>query len=113
VFPRRYRGKSTRRGRPPDLPEFVARSRPFFNPIRWTSLGLALIEAMTVGLPVIGLATTEHVTVIRNGGSGFLDTDPAKLIGPVRDLLADPGEARRMGENSRRYAEPARQGATA
>ncbi|MDB5310462.1 MAG: rfaG [Gemmataceae bacterium] len=89
---------------PPDLPTFVARYRFFLNPIRWTSLGLAVIEAMMVGLPVVGLATTELVTVIRSGESGFLDTDPAGLVGPMRALLADPGEARRLGENARRYA---------
>jgi hypothetical protein len=89
---------------PPDLPGFVARYRLFFNPIRWTSLGLAIIEAMMVGLPVVGLATTELVTVVRNGWSGFVDTDPGKLVGPMRELLRDPGEARRMGANARRYA---------
>ncbi len=89
---------------PPDLPKFEARYRFFFNPIRWTSLGLAIIEAMLVGLPVVGLATTELVTVIRTGESGFLDTDPLKLVEPMRMLLADPGEARRLGENARSYA---------
>ena len=57
-----------------------------------------------VGLPVVGLATTELVTVVRNGWSGFVDTDPAKLVRPMRDLLADPGEARRLGANARAYA---------
>ncbi len=89
---------------PPELPAFEARYRFFFNPIRWTSLGLAILEAMTVGLPVVGLATTELATVIENGVSGFLDTDPAKLVGPMRELLADPGLARRLGEAARRKA---------
>lgn len=89
---------------PPDLPGFVARYRLFFNPIRWTTLGLAILEAMAVGLPVVGLATTELVTVIRNGESGFLHTDPGELVGAMRGLLADPGEARRQGANARRVA---------
>ncbi len=89
---------------PPDLPAFEARYRFFFHPIRWTSLGLALLEAMAVGLPVVGLAATELVTVIENGVSGFLDTDPAKLVDPMRELLADPVLARRLGEASRRTA---------
>jgi hypothetical protein len=37
-----------------ELPYFMARYRFFFNPIRYTSLGLAIIEAMMVGLPVVG-----------------------------------------------------------
>jgi hypothetical protein len=89
---------------PPELPAFVSRYRFFLNPIRWTSLGLAIIEAMMIGLPVVGLATTELVTCVRNGESGFLDTDPGKLVAPMRELLADAGLSRRLGENARRYA---------
>jgi hypothetical protein len=89
---------------PPALPAFEARYRFFFNPIRYTSLGLAVIEAMTVGMPVVGLATTEMATAIENGVSGFVDTDPDRLLEPMRRLLADPAEARRLGEGARRRA---------
>jgi glycosyltransferase involved in cell wall biosynthesis len=89
---------------PPELPAFAARYRFFFNPIRYTSLGLAVLEAMTIGLPVVGLATTELVTVIENGVHGFIDTDVRRLLGPMRDLLADARLARRLGENARRRA---------
>ena len=87
-----------------DLPAFEARYRFFFNPIRWTSMGLAVIEAMMVGLPIVGLATTEMATAIRNGESGFVDTDPARLIDAMQALLRDPAEARRLGEGARRHA---------
>src|SRR5262249_14833356 len=89
---------------PPELPAFEARYRFFFNPIRYTSLGLAVLEAMTIGMPVIGLATTEMATAVENGVSGYVDTDVARLLGPMRALLADPGEARRLGEGARRRA---------
>ncbi len=89
---------------PPDLPSFAARYRFFFHPIRWTSLGLAVLEAMMIGMPIVGLATTELVTVIENGVSGFIDTDVRRLIEPMRRLLADADLARRMGENARRRA---------
>ena len=87
-----------------DLPAFEARYRFFFNPIRYTSMGLAVIEAMMVGLPIVGLATTEMAMAIRNGESGVVDTDPARLVEAMRGLLADPGEARRLGEGARRHA---------
>jgi hypothetical protein len=90
--------------RPMELAKFEARYRFFFNPIRYTSFGLAVIEAMMIGMPVVGLATTEMATVIEDGVSGFVSTDPGKLIGPMRDLLADRGEARRLGERARRAA---------
>jgi hypothetical protein len=89
---------------PPHLPAFESRYRFFFNPIRWTSLGLAVLEAMTIGLPIVGLATTELVTVVEHGVSGFLDTNPDSLIGLMRLLLDDPVLSRRLGEAARRCA---------
>ncbi|MBI5271728.1 MAG: glycosyltransferase family 4 protein [Burkholderiales bacterium] len=87
------------------LPGRVAAHRFFFNPIRYTSLGLAIIEAMMVGTPVVGLATTELVTVIDNGRNGLIDTRLDLLIDGMQQLLADPGLARELGEAGRRTAE--------
>ena len=87
-----------------DLPAFMARYRFFFNPIRYTSLGLAIVEAMMAGLPVVGLATTELVTVIRAGENGYIDTRPARLVEAMRGLLADPALALRLGDAARRTA---------
>ena len=89
----------------PQLPAFAARYRFFFNPIRYTSLGLAVCEAMLVGLPIVGLATTEMVTVIENGVNGYVDTDVNKLIERMHMLLQDHPEAQRLGANARRYAQ--------
>jgi glycosyltransferase involved in cell wall biosynthesis len=86
------------------LPAFVADYRFLFHPIRYTSLGLAVIEAMMVGVPIIGLAATELATVIGNGESGYVDTNVAALIERMRELLRDPAEARRLGGNARRTA---------
>lgn len=87
-----------------DLPAFEARYRVFFNPIRYTSLGLAVCEAMMIGMPVVGLATTEMVTVVENGVSGYLETDPDRLAGRLAALLAEPAWARTLGEAARRHA---------
>ncbi len=86
------------------LPAFEARYRFFFNPIRYTSLGLSVCEAMMLGLPIVGLATTEMVAVIENGVSGFLSTDVSAVIECMRDLLRHPAEARRLGAGARRTA---------
>lgn len=87
-----------------ELPAFMAHYRFYFHPVRWTSLGLAAIEAMMVGLPVVGLATTELVTVIRNGHSGYIDTSLEGLIEPMRRLIADPEEAAALGAAARQDA---------
>jgi glycosyltransferase involved in cell wall biosynthesis len=84
-----------------ELAAFCARYRFFFNPIRYTSLGLAIIEAMMIGMPVIGLATTELVTVIRNGENGYVDTRLEELADVMRELLDEPGLAREWGEQAR------------
>lgn len=67
--------------------------RFFVNPIRYTSLGLAVCEAMALGLPVLGLATTEMATAVRNGINGYVETDVSRLVVHARRLLADPAEA--------------------
>jgi hypothetical protein len=82
----------------------LPRYRFFFNPIRYTSLGLAICEAMALGLPVVGLATTELVTVIENGVNGFIDTDPRRLVARMRELLADRELALRLGRAARQTA---------
>src|SRR5690606_26944494 len=87
-----------------DLPAFIKDYRFLFNPIRYTSLGLAVIESMMTGLPVVGLATTEMVTVVRHGETGILHTDIDLLIGEMKELIANPGRATRLGDAGRRYA---------
>jgi glycosyltransferase involved in cell wall biosynthesis len=87
-----------------ELPAFAARYRFLFNPIRYTSMGLAVIEAMMVGLPVVALATTEMVTVIRDGQNGFIDTDASRLVERMKALLADRELAVHLGQEARRTA---------
>jgi hypothetical protein len=88
-----------------ELPRLAAGYRFFFNPIRYTSLGLAVCEAMMVGMPIIGLATTEMVKAVENGVSGYVDTDVNSLIPRMQELLKDPKEAGRLGAGARRFAE--------
>jgi len=88
----------------PQLPEFQSRYRFFFNPIRYTSLGLAVCEAMMMGIPVVGLATTELSAVIDNGYSGFIHTDINYLIEKMNLLISDPELAREIGQQGRQVA---------
>lgn len=86
------------------LPLFESHYRFFFNPIRYTSLGLSVCEAMMLGMPVVGLATTEMACAVRNGISGYVDTKIDALVHGMRRLIEHPAEARAMGERAREYA---------
>ncbi|MCA1192140.1 glycosyltransferase [Saccharopolyspora sp. 6V] len=81
----------------------LARRRLYLHPYRWTSLGLALVEAMHLGMPVVALATTEAVEAVP-ADAGVLSTDPGALVVAVRALLADADLAREMGGAARRAA---------
>jgi len=87
-----------------ELPKHMASHRFFLHPVRYTSLGLALIEAMLIGQPVVGLATTELATVIRSGENGYIDNRPEALADTMRRLLRDPGLAREWGERGQQLA---------
>jgi glycosyltransferase involved in cell wall biosynthesis len=86
----------------PQLPGFLKQYRFFFNPIRYTSLGLAVLEAMAIGLPIVGLATTEMAVVFENGITGWIHTDVDYLISKMKMLLQDPVAAMHMGEAGRK-----------
>jgi glycosyltransferase involved in cell wall biosynthesis len=88
----------------PQLPQFQSRYRFFFNPIRYTSLGLAICEAMMMGMPVVGLATTELSAVIDNEYSGFIHTDINYLIEKMELLISNPELAKEIGNNGREIA---------
>jgi hypothetical protein len=89
----------------PQLPKFVSQYRFFFNPIRWTSLGLAVCEAMMLGIPVVGMATTELSTVIQNDHSGYIHTDIHYLIQKMKALIEDKSLAERIGQEGQRVAQ--------
>lgn len=83
---------------------FMSQYRYFFSPVRYGSLGLALVEAMLVGLPVVGIATTELPGVVENGIHGCVDTRLSRLIDVMRLLEADEALAREWGEAARNMA---------
>lgn len=73
-----------------DLPKTTAAYRLFFNPIRYTSLKFALVQATTVSLPIVGLATTELSVVIKSGMNGRIDTRIEPLTEAMHVPLAIP-----------------------
>ncbi|MCQ2000088.1 glycosyltransferase [Arthrobacter zhaoxinii] len=81
----------------------LAGCRAYLHPMRWTSLGLSLLEAMHLGLPVLALATTEAVRAVPPG-AGTVSNDPDELRRAAQLFLADPEQARACGRTARRAA---------
>jgi hypothetical protein len=86
-----------------DLHKRMAEHRAYLHPYRWTSLGLALLEAMTLGMPVLALAATAAPEAVPPG-AGLVSADVDALAEHARALVADPGLARAQGEAGRRHA---------
>jgi hypothetical protein len=96
------RGRVTLHDDPPQAAMHVelARRRVYVHPVRWTSLGLSLLEAMHLGMPVVGLATTEAVEAVP-ADAGVLSTRPERLWAAVREFLHDEYAARLAGKAAR------------
>jgi len=111
VFGMRTEGLAEHLGLPPDrcrsyeLPQrdlhaAMARRRLYLHPVRWTSLGLSLLEAMHLGMPVVALATTEAAEAV-SPGTGVLSTRPEVLARAARHYLDEPQAAAEDGARAR------------
>jgi hypothetical protein len=81
----------------------LARRRVYVHPIRWTSLGLSLLEAMHLGMPVVALGTTEvHEAVPPS--AGVVSTKVDVLVAAMRRLVQDREEAAERGRAARAAA---------
>jgi glycosyltransferase involved in cell wall biosynthesis len=89
--------------RPAQLHEQMARRRVYLHPVRWTSLGLSLIEAMHLGMPIVALAATEAVRAVPPE-AGVVSTRIDDLTGALRTLLHEPAMARQLGKSAREFA---------
>jgi hypothetical protein len=85
------------------LHEEVARRRVYLHPIRWTSLGLSLLEAMHLGMPVVALGTTEVPEAVPDE-AGIVSNDLEALSAALRRFLEDPEKARVRGLAAREAA---------
>jgi glycosyltransferase involved in cell wall biosynthesis len=81
----------------------MARRRAYLHPIRWTSLGLSLIEAMHLGMPVVALAATEATEAVP-AEAGVVSTRVEALKDALRGFIADPDAARAAGLAAREAA---------
>ena len=79
-------------------------ARAFILPSAWDEpLSRLLLEAMSLGTPVVAWASGGSVEIIENGNNGWLVERPADISRALTNL-ADEQERERMGEAGRKYA---------
>jgi len=87
-------------GRVGDVASWYRRAEVLVHPARWEGFGLALLEAMLAGKPVVATDVSSAPEIVAGGETGLLvpPDDPAALADAVLELLADPAHAAAMGE---------------
>ena len=85
-----------------ELHAAIARRRVYAHPFRWTSLGLALLEAMACGMPVVALGTTEVPRAVPPG-TGVVTNSPAEFAEAVAAFVRDPARAATVGASARAH----------
>jgi glycosyltransferase involved in cell wall biosynthesis len=69
--------------------------------------GLAVLEAMAVGVPVVAVRASGVEEAVVDGVSGLLvPEDREAFAGAVSELLADPALARKLAAGAREAARP-------
>ena len=84
-------------GRVGDVGAWLARAELLVHPARWEGFGLALLEAMLAGKPVVATRVSSIPEIVVDGETGLLvpPDDPDALAGAILQVLRDPG---RLGE---------------
>ena len=85
-----------------DMPALLSSLTLFVSAARSEPFGLAIVEAMAAGLPIVAAASEGALEIIEDGLSGKLVPldDPEALAQAINDLLDDPLERSRLGRNA-------------
>ena len=90
-----------------DVTALLAVSDILVSASAFEGFGLAVLEGMAQGLPVVALDLPALRSFIDDGDNGILVRylQPAALAAAIRKLLADPATAAQIGHNARQRAE--------
>lgn len=82
------------------IPVYLSAMDLFVFPSFLEGMPNSVLEAMAAGLPVIARDQPAHRGLLASGG-GRLYASPTELARTIRELLAEPGELRRLGDAAR------------
>lgn len=97
-----------------DLPAMYQLANCFVMPGTAELQGIALMEAMATGLPVVAADALALPELVQSGRNGFLvdPCDAEAAAQRITEILGDPAKQRHFGESSRGIAETHRMTAT-
>ena len=89
-------------GRVPDVTAWLRRADVYAQPARWEGFGLAVLEAMVCGLPVVATNVSSLPELVADGTTGVLvePDDAQALAAGIERALAEP----RLGDAGRERA---------
>ena len=90
-------------GRVPDVAAWLRRATLLVHPVRWEGFGLAVLEAMVAGVPVVASRVSSMPELVVDGETGVLvePDDAAALAAGIERALA---RAAQLGAAGRRRA---------
>ena len=91
----------------PEVREVLGRMQLLVMPtMHFESFGIAAVEAMAMGLPVVASRVGGLAEIVEDGRTGFLvkPGDAVELAGAVQRLMDSPDMRARMGQAGRRRA---------
>jgi glycosyltransferase involved in cell wall biosynthesis len=79
-------------GRVPDVAAWLRRATLLVHPVRWEGFGLAVLEAMVAGVPVVASRVSSLPELVVDGETGVLvrPDDPVALAGALERVLEAP-----------------------
>ena len=89
-----------------DVPALLSAADAFVLPSRWEGFGLAAVEAMAAGLPVVATAVEGPGEIVLDGQTGLLipPDDPEALGSALMRVVEDPPLRKRWGRRGRERA---------
>lgn len=81
--------------------KYLMRAKALLYPVQYEEFfGLAIVEALACGTPVIGFAKGSVIEIVRDGVTGFTVRDEDELVSAIKRVdMIDPLECRRDVEN--------------